>query len=218
MKQGLAALLLLTQASLATAETADQALKQFVEGVQTLSASFEQVQRDEQGAAIQTTSGHMWLERPAAGVRGSGRFRWSYEKPYQQLMVCDGAKIWLYDPDLAQVTVRPAAQALAGTPAQLLSRRAALGDEFTVEDAGARGAVHVVRLKPKSADGDFKAIELSLQGSAPTRMVFFDQLGGTSDVRFGEVRINGALDPKLFRFTPPKGAEVVEAGDGAAQP
>jgi chaperone LolA len=219
MKHRLAALLLITVAPALHAETADEALKHFVEGAQTLSARFEQVQRDERGGEMQTTSGHMWLARPAAGTRGTGKFRWSYEKPYQQLMVCDGAKIWMYDPDLAQVTVRPAVQALAGTPAELLSRRAALDSEFKLEDAGRRGDAHIVRLKPKSNEGDFKAIELWLRGAAPTQMVFYDQLGGTSEVRFSEVQVNGKLDEKtLFRFTPPKGVEVVEAGEGAPRP
>ena len=218
MKRSFAALLLLTSVPVAHAETADAALKGFVEGAQTVSARFEQVQRDEAGKEMQTTSGHMWLARPAAGVRGTGKFRWSYEKPYQQLMVCDGAKIWLYDPDLAQVTVRPAARALAGTPAELLSHRASLGDQFTLEDAGTRGDAHFVRLKPKSNEGDFTAIELGLRGSAPTQMIFHDQLGGTSEVRFSEVQINGKLDETLFRFKPPKGVEVVEADEGAPRP
>src|SRR5437667_5759040 len=94
------ALLFAAFAPIALAESADEALKHFVEGAQTLSAGFEQVQRDERGGAVETTSGHMWISRPASGARGAGKFRWSYEKPYQQLMVCDGDKIWMYDPDL----------------------------------------------------------------------------------------------------------------------
>jgi chaperone LolA len=205
------ALLLAGVAPLALAESADEALKRFVEGAQTLSANFEQVQRDEKGGAVETTTGHMWIARPASGSRGAGKFRWAYEKPYQQLMVCDGDKIWMYDPDLAQVTVRPAAAALAGTPAQLLSRRATLGDEFTLEDGGAKGDVHIVKLKPKAADSDFRAIELSLRGSAPVQMVFHDQLGGTSTVRFSDIQVNGKVDDAQFHFKPPKGVEVVEA-------
>jgi outer membrane lipoprotein carrier protein len=193
------------------AESADQALKRFVEGAQTLSAGFEQVQRDEHGGAVETSSGHMWIARPATAARGAGKFRWSYEKPYQQLMVCDGDKIWMYDPDLAQVTVRPAAAALAGTPAQLLSRRATLGDEFTLEDGGTKGDVHIVKLKPRAADSDFKSIELSLRGSAPVQMLFHDQLGGTSTVRFSDIKVNGKIDDGQFHFKPPKGVEVVEA-------
>ena len=204
--------LLLAVALPVEAGDADAALKRFVEGVQTLSASFEQVQKSEDGAVLQTTSGRMWLSRPPAGARAAGKFRWSYERPYEQLVICDGDKMWFYDPDLAQVTVQPAAQALSGTPAELLSRRSTLGEEFALEDGGVKGDVQVVRLKPRSPDGDFKSIELSLRGSAPTQMVFHDQLGGTSEVRFGDVRVNGKIDEAQFRFKPPKGVEVVEGG------
>jgi chaperone LolA len=205
------ALLLVVFAPVALAESADEALKRFVEGAQTISANFEQVQRDEKGGTVESSSGRMWIARPPAGSRGAGKFRWSYEKPYQQLMVCDGDRIWMYDPDLAQVTVRPAASALAGTPAELLSRRATLGGEFKVEDGGAKGDVHIVRLVPRASDGDFKSIELSLRGSAPVQMVFHDQLGGSSTVRFSDIQVNGKVDEAQFRFRPPKGVEVVEA-------
>lgn len=195
----------------AHAESAQQALARFVDTVDTLSAGFEQVQRDERGDVLQSQSGRMWLSRSASRDAGQGRFRWSYEQPYEQLMVCDGSRIYLYDPDLAQVTVRPAAQALAGTPAQLLSRRSGLADEFEVADAGERDGSRVVRLTPKAADSDFKSVELWLRNGAPQRMRFLDQLGGSTEVRFKEVRTNVALDEKLFRFTPPQGVEVVEA-------
>lgn len=199
-------LVLCTAVTPAHAESAQAALARFVDTVNTLSAQFEQVQRDEKGERLQTQSGRMWLSRP-------GRFRWSYEKPYEQLMICDGDKVFLYDPDLAQVTVRPAAQALAGTPAQLLSRQSRLADEFTIEDAGEHSGARIVRLKPKSADSDFKSVELWLEGSTPRRMRFADQLGGSTDVDFTDVKTNALLDEKLFHFTPPKGVEVVEASE-----
>jgi outer membrane lipoprotein carrier protein len=211
MNRAILAIALSFAAPAALAASAEDALKRFVDGAQTVTATFEQVQRNEDGKLLQTTSGRMWLSRPAASSDGPGKFRWAYEKPYEQLMVCDGEKIWMYDPDLAQVTVRPAEEALAGTPAELLSRRSTLGGQFTLEDGGIQGDVQVVRLKPKFADGDFKSIELSLRGSAPVKMLFHDQLGGTSEVKFGDVRINQKVDDKQFRFTPPKGAEVVEA-------
>jgi chaperone LolA len=218
MKYGFLALVLtvLAPQALAVGAQADKAqaaLSQFFDQVQTLSARFEQLQRNERGELTQTTSGRMWLARPAAGSGADvqGKFRWSYEKPYEQLMVCDGDKIWMYDPDLSQATVRPAAATLAGTPAQLLSRKSALNDEFTVEDAGEKEGVRTVRLKPKSADSDFQSIELSLREGSPTRMVFHDQLGDASEVRFTDVKTNARLDDSLFSFKPPKGTEVIEA-------
>lgn len=178
-------------------------LQRFIDGVQVLEARFEQKQTDEDGAVTATSSGTMAIARP-------GRFRWDYQAPYAQLMVCDGRKIWLYDPDLAQVTVRPAAEALAGTPAALLSQGGALAESFTLEDAGRDGEASVVRLTPKSADSDFRAIELSLRAGVPQRMTFFDQLGGTTEIRFSELRSGGRVDESRFRFVSPPGVEVVD--------
>lgn len=188
----------------ANAQDAQATLKRFVDGVQTLSAGFTQVQSDERGKVLASSAGRMLLSRP-------GKFRWTYMTPHQQLIVCDGAKVWLYDEDLSQVTVRPAGEALRGTPAELLSQRALLSDAFTLEDGGSDGRLRVVRLKPKSADGDFKSIELALDGATPARMMFFDQLGGITAVAFNQVKINQKIDAAQFAFTPPKGTEVISA-------
>lgn len=195
----LAAVLL---SSAAHADDPQATLKKFADGVQTLSAHYTQVQTDEKGKVIASSAGQMQLSRP-------GKFRWTYETPYQQLIVCDGAKIWMYDEDLSQVTVRPAGDALKGTPAELLSQKVLLSDAFKLEDAGAEGKLRTVRLKPKSTDSDFKAIELSLDGGTPVRMKFFDQLGGITDVAFNQIKVNPKLDAAQFSFTPPKGVEVV---------
>jgi chaperone LolA len=169
------------------------------------------VQTDDKNRVTAHSSGHFWLERPTAG--GTGKFRWAYEKPYTQATICDGAKLWGYDPDLNQVTVRDAKQALAGTPAELLSQKTALTTAFNVQDAGSSGDDRSVSLTPKSKDSDFKAIELTLdKDGAPVKMRFADQIGGHSEVTFTEVHTNARIDPAQFQFTPPKGAEVVNDG------
>lgn len=195
----------------ASADSAHDALKRFTDGVQTFEAHFEQVQTDDKNRVTAHSSGHFWLERPLAG--GTGKFRWAYEKPYTQATICDGAKLWGYDPDLNQVTVRDAKQALAGTPAELLSQKTALTTAFNVQDAGSSGDDRSVNLTPKSKDSDFKAIELTLdKDGAPVKMRFADQIGGHSEVTFTEVHTNARIDPAQFQFTPPKGAEVVNDG------
>ncbi|MGH8455924.1 MAG: outer membrane lipoprotein chaperone LolA [Stenotrophobium sp.] len=208
MKKILIAMLLAFASGMAQADDAQTALKGFVDGVQNLSADFSQVQTDEHGKTLQTTTGHMWLSRP-------GKFRWDYRTPYKQLIVCDGHRIWVYDADLSQVSIRPASSTLQGTPAALLSQRHALSDEFKLEDAGTRGSLHVVRLKPKSADSDFKSIELALDRGTPQRMTFYDELGGRTEVSFSHIEVNHAPDEKLFHFDPPKGVEVIDAADAA---
>ncbi|MBX6419607.1 MAG: outer membrane lipoprotein chaperone LolA [Sinobacteraceae bacterium] len=207
----LALLALAMAATAAHADSAAQTLKRFTEGVRTFEAHFEQVQTDDHGRVIATSSGHFWLQRPASG-EGQGKFRWAYEKPYEQLTVCDGVKLWTYDPDLNQATVRDARAALAGTPAELLSQKGALERAFTLEP-GEDGAARSVRLIPKSQDSDFKSIELQLAADgAPLAMRFSDHLGGHSEVRFSDIRTNARIDPAQFSFTPPKGAEIVNDG------
>jgi outer membrane lipoprotein carrier protein len=201
-------------APVAHAGSAQDALKRFADGVKTFEAHFEQVQTDDHDRITGSSSGQFLLSRPGASANAdkTGKFRWAYEKPYEQLTVCDGDKLWSYDPDLEQVTVRSAHQALAGTPAALLSQKTAFSDAFNVQDAGAEGELHIVKLTPKSKDSDFKSIELALnKDGAPVRMRFADQIGGHSEVTFSAIRTNGPIDAAQFRFTPPKGTEVVDA-------
>ena len=203
-------------AGAAQADSAHDALKHFTDGVQTFEAHFDQVQTDDKNRITARSSGHFWLERPIAGGAGAGgigKFRWAYEKPYTQATICDGAKLWAFDPDLNQVTVRDAKQALAGTPAELLSQKSALISAFNVQDAGASGDDRSVNLTPKSKNSDFKTIELTLdKDGAPVKMRFADQIGGHSEVSFTEVHTNAKIDPAQFQFTPPKGAEIVNDG------
>ncbi len=208
---------ILTFASLALsgtarAESAQDVLKRFLDNVQTFEAHFDQAQADEHGAVTNRSSGQFWLSRPAVGAKNTvGKFRWAYEKPYEQISVCDGVKLWAYDPDLNQVTVRNAQTALTGTPAALLSQRVALTDAFVVQDSGSEGEARVVRLLPKGKDSDFKSIELAIDKSgAPLRMRFQDQIGGSSEVKFTAVKTNGRIAESQFQFTPPKGTEVVD--------
>lgn len=210
-----ALLLLLCAALLAppasAAAGAPDALQRFIDKVDTLSARFTQVQKDEAGEMLQTSSGRLWLAHP-------GRFRWSYEKPYVQLMVCDGKTLWLYDPDLSQVTVRPAGATLQGTPAQLLTDRASLERHFRIADAGQEKDGRKLVLTPKAPDSDFQSVELWLKDGVPSRMRFHDQLGGQSDVTFSDLRANGKLDPALFGFEVPKGTEVIQSDEPARAP
>lgn len=187
----------------AAAAEAQLRLQRFLTEVQTLSARFEQTQFDEKGQAAGVRGGDFILARP-------GRFRWHYETPYEQLMVCDGKTIWNYEPDLAQATFRDAGPVLQDTPAALLAQGGRLEDRFTVTDGGQDGDSQRLRLEPKAADADIRLIELWLQASGvPVRMRFHDPLGGVSDIRFEDVRRNARVDESGFRFSPPAGVDVV---------
>ena len=151
---------LLALATTAQAETPEAALSRFLDGVQTFEAGFTQVQTDEKGRAEAPSVGQMALARP-------GRFRWEYQAPNTQLIVTDGSTLWLYDEDLKQVTVRPAAEALAGTPAALLSQKKTLTEAFTLSDDGSSGEIRKLKLTPKAAESDFK--DVSLCSTRPAR-------------------------------------------------
>ena len=179
-------------------------LSRFVEEVDSLSGRFVQTQTDEYGELILSGEGQVLIERP-------GRFRWAYETPYEQLMVCDGQTIWAYDKDLAQVTVRPAGEALAGTPAELLARNARLGDNYRIEVLPREAGLERVRLTPRAAESDFKTIELLLDGGVPRRLSFSDPLGGRTEVDLLDLKVNEPLDARQFEFSPPPGTEVVQA-------
>lgn len=196
--------LLLWPFALMAEATAESSLARFINEVNTFSGRFVQTQTDEFGELILAGEGEVSIERP-------GRFRWAYEEPYEQLMVCDGQTIWAYDKDLAQVTVRPAGDTLAGTPAELLARNARLGDNYQIEEIAESSGLQRVRLTPKAEESDFKRIDLWLDEGVPRRLSFSDPLGGQTEVELLDLKVNQALDGELFRFTPPAGTEVVAA-------
>lgn len=182
-------------------------LAKFIGQVHTLTGRFVQTQTDEYGELILAGEGEVSIERP-------GKFRWAYEEPYEQLMVCDGQTIWAYDKDLAQVTVRPAGDALAGTPAELLARNAQISDSYAVETISESKELQHLRLTPRAQDSDFKTIELWLDDGIPRRLRFSDPLGGQTEVELLALKVNTELDGSQFQFEPPPGTEVVTAEAG----
>ncbi len=145
-----------------------------------------------------------------------GRFRWDYREP-AQLIVSDGTTVWLYDADLAQVTVRPAAETLVGTPALLLSGQADLRAEFDVTDGGVADGLAWCLLAPKDAKSDFRELRVGIADGELRRMILVDRLGQTTRLDFDRIERNPRLDPEGFRFSPPPGVDVVgrAPADGA---
>lgn len=204
LRQAIVLLLSFSAPSVAlAAESAQAALNRFLDRVQTLEARFSQVQTDDQGRADAPTTGRMALSRP-------GRFFWEYLGTDRQVIVTDGKTLWLYDQGLQQVTERPAEAGLQGTPAALLSQRKALTDAFNLSDDGEQAGIRKLRLVPKKAEGDYQDISLWLnpQG-APVRMVFRDQLGGSTEIAFSDLKTNAPIADARFQFVAPKGVEVI---------
>jgi outer membrane lipoprotein carrier protein len=188
-------------APMACASGLDQ-LHAFLEGTRTAQAMFRQQVVNKDGRTTQKTSGTFAFMRP-------GKFRWTYDKPFDQLIVGDGEKVWIYDRDLNQVIVRKLDAALGATPAALLAGDNALEKNFSLVAAGAENAIDYVDATPKTADSQFKRIRLGFVDNLPRRMVLTDAFGQTTELTFSDVRRNPDLPPDTFRFTPPKGADVV---------
>lgn len=201
-----ASLALLAVLALPTAAGAAgvEALQGFYERVDTLSATFRQVQTDESGEALQRSSGTFLLARP-------DRFRWEYESPYRQIIVSDGETFSFYDVDLAQVTLRDVDESLQATPARLLAGGAALEEAFQVRDLGRlEDGLMWVRLIPRGDDGDFDSIRIGLDGNVPVRMELDDKLGQTTLIRFDDVQINELIAAERFVPDIPEDVTVVD--------
>jgi outer membrane lipoprotein carrier protein len=155
------------------------------------------------GKVVETASGTFVFARP-------GKFRWTYEKPHKQLLVADGAKLWIHDPDLNQVTVKRMDRAISSTPAALLAGRDDITQLFTLRDGGSSGGLNWVDATPKEKDTGFERVRLGLQGKTLAAMELHDQLGGRTLLRFSDLKANAPVPSDAFRFTPPAGADVME--------
>ena len=175
----------------------------YLGSLKTLSADFVQVVRSREGQITSRATGTLSISRP-------DRFRWDYRDPYVQTIVADGTRLWLYDADLAQVTVRPLESGLGSTPAMLLSGAGSVGDSFKGGPVESDGPWTWCRLTPKGRDSDFERVSLGFNARGDlAAMELLDKLGQSTSLDFSNVRRNVALDAALFRFEPPKGADVI---------
>jgi outer membrane lipoprotein carrier protein len=193
----------LTPAALAQGGDAVARVDAYLATVKTLAADFSQVVRNRDDQIVDRASGRLSLSRP-------DRFRWDYEKPYLQTIVADGEQLWLYDSDLEQVTVRALDQGLGSTPAMLLSGSGKVGDAFASRGVQQLGDWTWYRLAPKQQGSDFEEVSLAFDRKGElAAMELRDKLGQATVIEFGSLKRNLALDPRLFRFEPPPGADVI---------
>jgi outer membrane lipoprotein carrier protein len=204
MKFGLKTLLTATvlfSPMLAEAGAIDQ-LHSFLQSTRTLKAEFAQVVIAKNGRKPQQSSGVVSISRP-------GKLRWEILKPYPQLVVGDGEKIWIYDQELQQVTVRKAGQAISGSPAALLAGNNDLEKNFTLKDAGEAEGMNWVEATPKAGDSGFEKVRLGFAGANLKAMELQDSFGQTTHVSFSKLERNPTLPGTNFKFTPPAGVDVV---------
>ena len=186
---------------IAEAGAIDQ-LHDFLKSTKTLKADFAQSVIAKNGRKPQQSSGVVAIARP-------GKLRWEIQKPFPQLVVGDGEKIWIHDPELQQVTVRKAGQAIGGSPAALLSGSNELEKNFTLKEAGEADGLAWVEATPKVSDSGFERVRLGFSGSDLRAMELLDSFGQTTLIHFTRLERNPALPAATFKFVPPAGVDVV---------
>jgi outer membrane lipoprotein carrier protein len=178
-------------------------LKAFLRDTRTARAVFSQTVLDRNMQVVQKGGGTMQFERP-------GKFRWVYEKPYAQLIVGDGSKVWFYDQDLNQVTVRKLDVALGSSPAALLAGSADIENSFDLTEIGSAGGTEWLEARPKAKESTFEWVRLgfSPDGTLKT-MELHDNFGQTTMLIFSQLERNPKIPPEVFKFSPPPGADVI---------
>jgi outer membrane lipoprotein carrier protein len=183
-------------------ETGAQRLQEFMQSTQSLDATFTQEVVEEGGKISQTAFGKFYLQRP-------GKFRWEYQEPSPQQIIADGKKLWIYDIDLEQVSVRPLQAALGRSPAAILMTDGDLTKDYKIQEQPAREGMNWVGLTPKNAEGDFKQISIGLDPEGVQAMDLYDQYGRVTMIRFQESTYGKTIAASTFQFTPPEGVDVI---------
>ena len=186
---------------LASAAATD-ALKVFLTQTQTVKARFAQMVLDKNLKSLQQAQGVMQFSRP-------GKFRWDYQKPYEQVIVGDGSKLWIYDKDLNQVTVRKLDRALGSSPAALLSGSNDLERDYKLSNLGMDKGLDWLEALPKSRESVFERVRMGFGKSGLEAMELRDQFGQTTVITFADVERNPRIAADVFRFTPPQGADII---------
>ncbi len=194
--------LLFAAASGGALADAKASLDAFMAGTKSLKARFSQTVFDKNGRKTQESSGNLYFSRP-------GKFRWVYQKPYAQLIVGDGKKLWIHDEDLDQVTVRKLDSALGDSPAALLAGDNDIAKLFNLKESGVKDGLEWLEATPKGKEGSFEKVRMGFKGDDLQAMELKDNFGQTTLLRFSNLERNPALGASLFRFTPPKGVDIL---------
>jgi outer membrane lipoprotein carrier protein len=182
--------------------SAIERFKSFLSNTQSARADFDQQVFGREGKLTQQSKGSFVFQRP-------GRFRWTYAKPVDQVIVGDGERVWIYDRDLNQVTVRRLSKALGSTPAALLAGSSEVEQAFALSEAGTRDGLEWLEARPKEPDAGFERIRMGFSANGLEAMELTDNFGQTTRLRFSNLQRNPRVDPAEFRFEPPKGADVL---------
>jgi len=182
--------------------TAGDRLEAYFTGLQTFQADFEQNVVDSNGEQVQHAKGKVWIKKP-------GRFRWDYRTPYRQLIVADGKRLWTYDEDLEQATVRPVDDALSSTPAMLLSGLRPLAEVMQWKSLQRNDGRRWYSLSPRQSDSSVEQVRLAFVGEELSVIEVNDSFGNQTRIIFSAVQRNRKLDPGLFDLQLPAGTDII---------
>jgi len=203
-------LLLLFTASADAVDSARSRMQAFSKDLKSVTADFSQSVTDANDHRGDESRGTMALQAPR-------QFRWETKKPYQQTIVADGQRVWVYEPDLEQVSVRSQSSEEAHSPLTVLTDLSQIDTQFTASESGERDGFVWLKLVSKAKEPEFEYAELGFSANTLDRMLFKDQLGNTTEIRFSEWKRNPSLSADTFKFTPPKGVDVIGNPDAGAE-
>lgn len=187
----------------AATASAGEALQVFLDGTRTLAANFSQQLFDERKLVIEESRGDLLLRRP-------GEFRWRYVEPFEQLIVSNGERVWIWDADLTQVTIRRAGRSMGGSPALLLTSTRPLAELFELTEVGQRGELDWVELKPLEDGAAFARLRVGMRGERIGAMELVDTFGQTTVLTFRDIDAAPEVPVDAFRFEIPEGADVMD--------
>lgn len=177
-------------------------IEDYFGGLDTLAGDFSQVVTDPDGRIVEEASGRVYLSLP-------DRFRWDYTDPYEQVIVADGRRVWLYDVELEQVTVRDQSEAAKDSPMLVLADTALMDEFFKTEELGRRDGYQWLRMVPKDEESQFRSVEVAVESDGLRCMIFHDRFGQKTELTFTDLERNVDLDEGQFQFTPPEGVDVI---------
>lgn len=187
----------------AAADSHTRSLMALLAGIDSIEGQFQQTILDQGGQRLQEASGDMIVAR-------GNRFRWHTREPFEQLALSDGETVWVHDPDLEQVIIKPLTEEAANTPALLFGGDpASVAEAFRIRLVDEHDSRRTWQLEPVQADALFVQLEITFNGNAPEYMRLEDALGQQTGIQFQDLTVNGALDDSMFRFEVPEGTDVI---------
>lgn len=177
-------------------------LKKFLDNLTNMEASFVQTLKSPEKDELERSEGKIWLTRP-------NQFRLTYHAPYEQIIVADGVKVWLYDKDLEQVTVKPQGDSIGSSPASLLAGARPFTEEFRVEELGLHEGFEWLNLYPKAPDASFDYIRVAMEGELLRAIEMVDGFGQQTRLYFDQIVLNEGINKSRYKFAPPAGVDVI---------